>query len=212
MKQIRTSVDWLRAFTAGQKGTIVRTFSFESHFGTASPLEITCDASIWGIGGCLSLKGTPLAYFHDTISAFDETTLGFTRGQPEGQQAFEGLALLVATRLWSKMWRSKRFRLALRSDNLGALSIFSAVNGKSSGMNLVAREFALDLGEGVFTPELIQHVPGVMNKTADALSRKTDPVHVKTWVTPAFLRHAKLMTVPPRDAKWWRSKAWPGSA
>ena len=94
-------------------------------------MEITTDASVWGIGGWISVGGKPTAYFSDFITHDDELVLGHKRGEHEGQQGFQALALLVAVRLWAPLWRTKRVCLALRNDNVGALTIFSSLKGKS---------------------------------------------------------------------------------
>ena len=46
--------------------------------------------------------------------------LELKRGDPESQQGFEAIALLIAVRLWLPFWKSKRFSLALGNDNIGA--------------------------------------------------------------------------------------------
>ena len=60
----------------------------------------------------------------------------------------------------------------MRSDNVGALSVFSPLRGKGAAMGLIAREYAIDVGNGAYTPDLIDHIPGVANVTADVLSRR----------------------------------------
>ena len=67
---------------------------------------------------------------------------------------------------------------------MGALSIFSSCKGKDGPMNIVAREYALDIGECAFAPELIQHIPGATNMIADLLSRRTDPKYAAAWAVP----------------------------
>ena len=76
---------------------------------------------------------------------------------------------------------------------------------------MIAREYALDIGEGVYEPELIQHLPGVTNVTADSLSRRTDPAYAAKWVVPAFLASAKRWVPPPRVKAWWKTLS-PGVA
>ena len=63
-----------------------------------------------------------------------------TRGTHEAQQAFEGLALLVALRAWAILWKRQRLCLHIRSDNIGALTLFAALKGKGS-LTLLAQEF-----------------------------------------------------------------------
>lgn len=100
------------------------------------------------------MGGKPAAWFAESISATDEEVLGHKAGSHEGQQAFEAMALLIAIRLRSRFWKTRRFRLALRNDNIGALTVFSALKGRSVPMNAVAREYALELAEGCFEPTL----------------------------------------------------------
>ena len=72
-------------------------------------------------------------------------------------------------------------------------------------MNLLAREYALDMGECSFEPDIIEHLPGITNVTADALSRKTDPAYTDSWKLPTCLAHAKQITPSKRDESWWKS-------
>ena len=209
-KQIQTALCWLRAFVKGQQGTVKRLFSYESCFGLASPLLITTDASVYGIGGWISLNGVPIAWFSDDLRDDDFSVLGHGFGDNRGQQAFESLALLVAVRTWSALWRDRRVKLALRSDNLGALSIFSAFKGAEGAMNLVAREFALEMAEGSFEQDLVSHLPVVANKTADVLSRRRDPKYAQSWAPPAFLASARRVHLAPRPRSWWKSLVTPG--
>ena len=138
-KQILVALHWLLAFIRGQQGVVCRIFNFNCCYGLTAPVKITCDASVWGIGGWISFGDTPIGFFHDIISPDDAVVLGHERGEKEGQQAFEGLALLVAVRLWAPLWKSKRVHFTLRSDNVGALTIFSALKTSSEPMNLIAR-------------------------------------------------------------------------
>ena len=209
-KQIHGSLSWILAFIQRQQGTVTRLFTYDSCFGITAPIEITTDASIWGIGGWIAVAGTPIAYFTQAIATHDETVLGHKRGEHEGQQAFEALALLVAIRLWAPLWKHKRVRLIIRNDNVGALTVFAACKGKSIPMNAVAREYALDLADGTHEPDLIQHLPGITNAVADALSRRTDPAYEKNWVTPTHLKHAKRVEPLERGPSWWKARVTPG--
>ena len=99
--------------------------------------------------------------------------------------------------------------LQLRSDNMGALSLYSSLKGASGGMNAIAREYALDASEGAYEPDLISHIPGVANKVSDILSRRLDPKYAHTWKVPAFLEHAEQVFPPPRPLTWWRARRVP---
>ena len=144
------------------------------------------------------------------ITSHDEDVLGHKRGEHEGQQGFEALGLLVAMRIWAPLWRDKRVKLHIRNDNVGALTVFSSCKGKSVPMNAIAREYALDIADGVHEPDLVQHLPGICNVVADSLSRRTDPAYAKTWTLPTFLVNAKHVHPPTRDNKWWKATIPPG--
>ena len=146
-----------------------------------------------------------MAYFTEDFKDADAEVLGYSFGDPKGQQAFESLSLLVATRTWAGLWQDRRFRLNLRSDNIGALTIYSAFKGAAGPMNSIAREFALDMGQGSYEPDLVSHLPGVCNKTADVLSRRNDPRYKKDWTVPSFLSGCQRISPPPRPLSWWKA-------
>ena len=138
--------------------------------------------------------------------------LGHKSGENEGQQGFEAMALLLAVRVWAPLWHSSRVTLSLRNDNVGALSVFSSLKGKSVPMNAVAREFALDMSQSAYEPSVIQHLPGVTNKVADVLSRRCDPRYSDSWRVPQYLTNhgAVRVSLPPRLSTWWKALAPPG--
>ena len=210
-KQIDTALAWLEAFLTLQEGTISRIFTYEASLGRATPLEMTCDASIYGFGAWLSYQNKPLAWFTGDDSSVDAEVLGHAAGDNTGQQSFEAFTLLVATRTWSHLWRSKRVRLNLRSDNMGALAVFSTLKGAPGAMNLIAREYALDAAQGAYAPDVVSHLPGVTNDIADQLSRKNDPRYAADWSPPAFLAGVPRVVLPARPLSWWRARIAPGS-
>ena len=89
--------------------------------------------------------------------------------------------------------------MRLRSDNVGALTIFAAPKGSGDGMSLAAMEYALDIGSGVYEPVVIEHLPGVANVTADSLSRKTDPSYAASLGFAGFSEVCKRRS-GPREA------------
>ena len=62
------------------------------------------------------------------------------------------------------------------------------------------RELALDLAEGAFTPDIVEHIPGVSNEWADALSRLRAP-------QPKTIPQA-LLDVPRTDLRARTGKLW----
>ena len=121
------------------------------------------------------------------------------------------MSLFIAIRLWSNLWRSRFIQLHLRSDNIGALTVFSAVKSAPGGMNRVAVEYALSAAEGAYKPQVVEHLPGVANTIADMLSRRLDPEYSASWKVPSFLFCATRVTTGPRTRAWWRSLAVPGA-
>ena len=59
---------------------------------------------------------------------------------------------------------------------------------------MVAKEFALDLGEGAYRPDICAHVPGVALGTADTLSRRYQPG--VNWSLPSLLQEVPEV-IPP---------------
>ena len=75
-----------------------------AEFGGSGPIwEIGTDASPWGMGGC-------------PITEEDLQIFGLTRGSCEGQQTLEGLAILVAMRLWSHRDNPRQVKLRVKGD------------------------------------------------------------------------------------------------
>ena len=203
-KQIRHTLQWLFDFIAGNSGTAVRLFHHHTYFGDATRVTITTDASPWGLGGTLSISGKLVAYFLSPITTTDCATLERERGSCKSQQAFEALALLVALRLWLPHIRCTRSVLALRTDNVGALTVMSSLKGKGNALSLIAREAALDLANCSYFPQIIEHIPGISNVVPDSLSRKDDPSH-QPWHLPWQCHHAREEAVPQRTRLWWRT-------
>ena len=204
VKQILHSLCWLQLFPTETCGTISRTYLWSRYYENHRSIVITTDASPFGIGGWIAIDGVVLEYYSDDICECDCLVLQRQRGSHEGQQAFESLALLVAFRQWLHFISHCRSAVHFRGDNTGALTVLSALKGKGS-LGIVARELALDRGQGEFMPTSVSHLPGVANDTADALSRRLDPSK-QPWRLPAILHHAVLAQTATRNAAWWRVK------
>ncbi|CAE7217179.1 hypothetical protein AK812_SmicGene15550 [Symbiodinium microadriaticum] len=149
-RRIAPGLRWVRALL--QAGTLRKTF-------LANPphtdFEIVTDASPWGIGGILRCKGEARELF---FSCHPDTVLhkfGAERGVSKFNTLWEGLALLVAFRLW------------LPTGQPIGQSPTTAARGsaKSPALNVLAREFALDEALRIFSPEPkhfppeLDHVP-----------------------------------------------------
>ena len=201
-KQIGGDLEWILEFLNGTKGTIIRDFHLDVYKNRGRQVRIVSDASPWGIGAWLMIDGQVVEYFYDKISAWDSAILGLEVGSCRGQQAFESLAILVSLRTWKRIWRQSRCSVAVKADNLAALTMTATMRAKRGPMSLIAREMALDTADGLYSPSLVQHIPGVTNIAADTLSRMFQPG--KTHVLPVFLKNAKLISVAERSRQWWR--------
>ena len=78
----------------------------------------------------MSVNGIVQYHFSDAITSEDTNIFGVDVGYSEGQQLWEALAMLVAIRLWAAKYPSKRTILAVKSDNVGALTLMIKLRPK----------------------------------------------------------------------------------
>jgi hypothetical protein len=206
-KQVRTPLLWLKVFLDETHCQFDRVFTLASYLGRGPKVSIVCDASPFGLGAWLAIDGTVREFFADGIHKEDSEILGIEPGSCHGQQAWEALTILVALRLWFPMWKGGRVQLRVSSDNMTALAMTANLKSSGRAVNIIAREMALDLAQALYSPDVVEHRPGVTNVAADMLSRKYDPS--KTFGLPECLRAAKEITLPRRCASWWRTTADP---
>ena len=62
---------------------------------------------------------------------------------------------------------------------------------------------ALDIANASYTPDLAQHVPGVANVAADALSRRYSTG--KNSALPNYLDPSLETSVSDRPVSWWKT-------
>ena len=203
-RQVAQPVDWISTFLRGKKQDIIRVMDTDSHFRRGVRIDITTDASPWGIGAILAIDGRAVEYFTQPTTLDDAQALGIelTRDS-KCQQAFEALTLLVALRQWRYHWATRRCVLHVASDNIAALSMVCKIQPHSPMLNLIARELALDVADAIYQPQICEHVPGVANIAADALSRKYDPGF--RYHLPTVLRGATEIHPELRPPAWWRA-------
>ena len=203
VKQFAWSLLWIQEFLLGTTGSITRIFDYDAYYNRGSMIEVTTDASIYGLGAWITIDGDIISWFAIPVTQTDMDALQRTLGSDESQQACEALVLLVALRLWKHYYRSHRAVLSVRSDNVGALTVVASLKGTGTALGLVARELALDLGDCEYFPQLVSHISGVANTLADVLSRRFDPTK-QPWSVPVQLRSIPEASVPERTTKWWR--------
>ena len=206
-KQVGHTLAWLRAFLLGESGTIRRVYNVEQFYNVGDKVQITWDASPYGMGAFLTINGRVHEHFAVPISPDDEAILEAKSGGCEAQQLWECLSGLIAMRVWEQYWKRSRVHLYLRGDNMSSLVLFSTLKTQSKHLATIAREFSLDLGTASYRPEVVQHLPGIANLVADSLSRKFEPG--KPYVHHPCLQWSTEVVPPPRPLTWWRSLAAP---
>ena len=158
-----------------------------------------------GLGAWIKIDGEILEYWSSPVSLQDADILGIEIGSCRCQLVVEALVILIAPRTWKDTWKHFRVVLAVRADNVSALTLLSYMKARRGPMATVAREVALDVADGVYSPTLSEHIPGVTNEAADGLSRRHQPN--KIFVRHALLRDAKEIQTADRSRSWWRSLA-----
>eukprot|EP00435_Cladocopium_sp_Y103_P049753 s2113_g15.t1 len=205
-KQIEPAVKWLRTFLAGELAGIQRIYLLDVYTANCPEVIITWDASPYGMGATLQLAGKFIEFFAIQISEEDEVHLSTRAGSHEGQQTWEALCGLICLRLWRKWWQTAKLTLRLRNDNVGALTLYAQTKGRSPAHTLLAREFALDLGQAQYRPAVAEHIPGSVNVICDVLSRRFQPD--VAFKLPPQLVAAKAVVLPARPRSWWKTLSW----
>ena len=208
-RQVAFSLEWLEAFMAGRKGNLMRIIPVHTA-PSEGVVRILCDASPWGIGAVLIIDDLPVQRMEDTFTEMDHLVMGTVEGSPDGQAAFEALAILVAARIWLPMWADRPMSVILQSDSIAALGSTAKAGSSVPHLNAVMRELSLDLAEAAYSVSFFGHVPGDLNHWADALSRRTDPNAPKEVLEE--LRHIPKAVLPARDKSWWRAAGPPTSS
>lgn len=82
-------------------------------------------------------------YYTSPVTDEDMTIFDLKRGSCESQKTLEGLAILVALRLWNDCSNSQYIRLCVRGDNVGALILLLKMRPSSGQQAITARELPL---------------------------------------------------------------------
>ena len=203
-KQVAHALNWLDMFFEDEERRLSRTFTLEEFKQLGPSWEIGTDASPWGLGGWLACNGVVQRYFACKVEEEDLQLFQIERGSCVGQQTLEGLAILVAMRLWSDRDEPKHIRLSVRGDNVGALMLLVKMRPSSPEQAIIARELALITAKTAFPPNVV-HTPGIAHVLADGLSRVHDPKHRGGIPEHPALREAIKDTPPPRPREWYRT-------
>ena len=151
------------------------------------------------MGGVLYHKGAPKRWFSIPLNPELLAKFKAEKGDPAFNTAWEAMALLVALRLWLSGC-PRTLAVRVKSDNVGALRMLLNLTSQSSTMAIIAREIALDIAGGNYQLYELEHVAGVTNVVADALSRVWAPHHVDF----PFLGDAVKDLPPNLDDNFWK--------
>ncbi|HIG16147.1 MAG TPA: hypothetical protein EYQ31_01985 [Candidatus Handelsmanbacteria bacterium] len=201
VSRFASALRWHIAFLEGQRGALTRHYFPQQLRPT---MTIVVDASPWGMGGILyNTEAEPVAFFADTFTATDEEVLSATRGLSDHMTLWEGLTILVAMRTWREEDDHRSLLVYIKSDSLSACRMLLKLAARSPSCNVIAKELALDLSECAHPPILAEHIPGIVNVTADALSRLSAPTPA---AFPASLAGLQPTPVAHRSKSWWKSR------
>ena len=145
-----------------------------------------------------------MEYFAIPTTPEDAAVMGMTlTDDSRCQQAFESLAVLIALRQWKHHWGTRRVTLGVSSDNMAALSMVCKMQPHGPTLGTIAREMALDIAALSYAPDVVEHIPGITNQAADALSRIQDP---SGSVLPGYLNDVPVHRCQLRKLSWWRAR------
>jgi hypothetical protein len=202
-KQVEHSLSWLLSFLTESNAKLERTFDLRTFQGYGREVVICLDASPWGLGGYLVEDNLIQSWFACGLSDDEQTLLQISLAESAAQQVVEALVVLVALRAWKDRWVHQRVLLRVKSDNISALVMCLRLKTDGYGTGIVARELALDVACSEYRPQIAEHIPGVDNVIADALSRRHQPgANVQL---PACLHGIKELVLPPRGREYYRT-------
>ena len=206
-KQILHVLAWIQALLGGAVGNLTRNYMVDSYFKRNEEIQINLDASPWGLEGYLLQGQSVISWFACPISAEEASVLGMEIGSSAGQQVAEALAALVALRAWHCHWKERQVTVRIRSDSVSALVLVLKLKTSGRGTSIIAREVALDIATACYQPMVVEHVPGLANKTCDALSRKYQPG--VAFELPQILAQQDELVLTKRTAEFYRSLSRP---
>ena len=109
--------------------------------------------------------------------------------------------MLIGVREWLPIWKTQRMIIVARSDAQAALGAWKKERSSNPQINHVVREVSLDLAEGRYRVDVLEHIPGKLNFWADALSRIYMPESPAD--VPKSLANVPRARPAIRGVGWW---------
>ena len=197
-KRIAACLTWVVALLEGEHGDLKRSFS---PILEDQGWEIITDACPWGIGGILYHRNSPRRWFASHLPSELLQKFNASVGDSSHNTLWESIALLVAMRLWLPR-TDRRVSIRIKSDNVGALRTILKMTSPSQPMGQIAREIALDVAAGNYQVTELQHVAGITNVAADALSRMWSPEPLDF---PLSIGEESRDPVPDFGSRYWKA-------
>ena len=170
-KQLSHAVRWLQYLLGKKSESQTLRHRYVLDHKPLLVYVIECDACPQGMGGVLRLHNKPVLYWHCPILDSDLALLGpGVSRDPSFQTEFEFFALLLSVKKFAEQI-AHPFRFFIRADNVSALH--SALTYKSSSPLLTRLVAELALEQEVNNRPALEgrHLRGLLNDTADKLSR-----------------------------------------
>eukprot|EP00971_Amphidinium_carterae_P014742 291035-Amphidinium_carterae.1 len=179
--------------------SLVRTFPLAAFRRLGPQLVTVLDASPFGIGGALYYNGKLHSALSSPLREEDFSIHGFSKGDAQGQQTWECLAVLVASRHWKTILRDETATWTIMTDNMTALHMMVNLTSRGHGPATIARELALEWSSRAWQPKAVEHLPGHMNEVADWLSRCMQPGYLAPKPQSLELMNLELPERRTRD-------------
>ena len=171
VRRIAPALAWIRGLLTGKEAPLRRTLQA---IKPNLEVTITTDACPFGLGGTLRVSGELKSAFSSDLPEEALNKFKANRGDAKHTTLWEALALLYACRVWLPQFQGT-VRVRCKSDSLSLLQMLFKGRAKSPDLAVIAREFAIDLAKDRYSLHLLQHIPGITNIEADALSRVYAP-------------------------------------
>jgi hypothetical protein len=162
---------------------------------------ISFDASPWGGGAIVWVKGKAVKHTFFTWSPLTLSVLKCIVGDSDGQTSFDFFTLFLSAVTFSKVLETTG--AIIKGDNLGALNVSLGLRSTSPKMNCIAREIAWRKIVLRWQYRL-QHLPAELNEEADALSRlRAIP---RKPFPKECLQGSAFVNPPAQDEELWKAR------
>ena len=200
--QVRRTLQWLlRWLDAAAMPRLERHFPL---IGKERPARfvVRTDASTTGMGAVLFNAATlqPVQYWADCITAQDEIVWRAERNVSKHMALWELLTIVVSVRVWAPFLRGDLAEIRVQADSLAALGAAVKLTSPVPVLNELAMELALALESIGAEVTLGEHIRGILNVEADALSRLYEGAEL-----PARLRCVPRTLAPARHEAWYKA-------